>query len=132
MTEFEKNYEQDGGTIRIADEVVSTIAGLAAMEIEGIAGMSGGIAGGLAEVLGKKNLSRGVKVEVGEEEVIVDLYVIVDYGIRIPDVAWNVQDSVRRAIEEMTGLHVLKINVHVQGVSFPKKSSAPEEERKVK
>jgi len=131
MTEEEKGYSPEGGSIRIADEVVATIAGLAAMENEGVAGMSGGIAGGIAEALGKKNLSRGVKVEVGEEEVIVDLYVIVDYGIRIPDVAWNVQDSVKRAVEEMTGLEVLKVNVHVQGVSFPKKS-AGEEERKVK
>jgi len=131
MSDLEKSYELDGGSIRIADEVVSTIAGLAAMEIDGIAGMSGGIAGGIAEALGKKNLSRGVKVEVGEEEVIVDLYVIVDYGVRIPDVAWNVQDSVKRAIEEMTGLKILGINVHVQGVSFPKKT-AVEEERRVK
>ncbi len=131
MNEGEKNYLPEDGSVRIADEVVSTIAGLAAMEIEGVAGMSGGIAGGIAEALGKKNLSRGVKVEVGEEEVLIDLYLIVDYGMRIPDIAWNVQDNVKKAVEEMTGLNVLKVNIHVQGVSFPKKVGG-EEERKVK
>ena len=107
------------GAIRIADEVVSIIAGLAATEIDGVASMSGGIAGGIAEALGRKNLSKGVKVEVGEEETAVDLYLIVRYGTRIPDVAWSVQENVKKAIESMTGLKVVKVNVHVQGVSFP-------------
>ena len=107
------------GAIRIADEVVSIIAGLAATEIDGVASMSGGIAGGIAEALGRKNLSKGVKVEVGEEEAAVDLYLIVRYGTRIPDVAWSVQENVKKAIESMTGLKVVKVNVHVQGVSFP-------------
>ncbi len=132
MTENEKSLPMESGTVRIADEVVSTIAGLAATEIEGVAGMSGGIAGGIAEALGKKNLSKGVKVEVGEEEVIIELYLIVDYGVRIPDVAWNVQESVKNAVEKMTGLRVLKVNLHVQGVSFPKKGSLSEEEQSVK
>ena len=114
------------GSIRIANEVVSVIAGLAATEIEGVAGMSGGIAGGIAEALGRKNLSRGVKVEVGEEETIVDIYLIVHYGVRIPDVAFEVQDSVKKAIERMTGLRVLKVNIHVQGVLFPSKKAAEE------
>ena len=106
------------GSISIADEVVSIIAGLAAIEIAGVASMSGGIAGGIAEVLGKKNLSKGVKVEVGEEEAAVDLYMIVNYGSRIPDVAWEVQENVKKAIENMTGLRVIKVNTHVQGVLF--------------
>ncbi|MGQ9497865.1 MAG: Asp23/Gls24 family envelope stress response protein [Desulfotomaculales bacterium] len=106
------------GAIRIANEVVAIIAGLAATEIPGIAGMSGGIVGGIAEMLGRKNLAKGVKVEVGEKETAVDLYVIVDYGIRIPDVAAQVQANVKRAIENMTGLAVVEVNVHVQGVSF--------------
>lgn len=107
------------GSIRIADEVVSIIAGLAATEVEGIAGMSGGLAGGIAEILGKKNFAKGVKVEVGEKEAAVDLYIIVEYGVRIPDVALTVQESVKRAIENMTGLSVVEVNVHVQGVGFP-------------
>lgn len=106
------------GSIRIADEVVSIIAGLAATEVEGIAAMSGGLVGGIAEILGKKNLAKGVKVEVGEREAAVDLYIIVDYGVRIPDVALTVQENVKRSIESMTGLNVVEVNVHVQGVGF--------------
>ena len=113
--------KRDGalGSIRIADEVVSIIAGLAATEVEGIAGMSGGIAGGIAEMLGRKNFAKGVKVEVGEKEAAVDLYIIVKYGVRIPDVALAAQENVKQAIEAMTGLSVVEVNVHVQGVGFP-------------
>ena len=107
------------GTIRIADEVVSIIAGLAATEVEGVAGMSGGIAGGIAETLGRKNFSNGVKAEVREKEAAIDLYIIVKYGVRIPDIALNVQEAVKAAIENMTGLSTVEVNVHVQGVGFP-------------
>lgn len=80
--------------------------------------MSGGLVGGIAEILGKKNLAKGVKVEVGEREAAVDLYIIVNYGVRIPDVALTVQENVKRSIESMTGLSVVEVNVHVQGVGF--------------
>jgi uncharacterized alkaline shock family protein YloU len=116
------------GAIRIADEVVAVIAGLAATEAEGLAGMSGGLAGGLAEILGRKNLSKGVRVEVGEKESAVDIFVIVEYGVKIPDVALKVQENVKNAIESMTGLKVVNVNVHVQGVSFPE----VQEEQRVK
>lgn len=109
--------EDDIGAVRVADEVVSVIAGLAATDIEGIAGMSGGLVGGIAEMLGRKNLSKGVKVEVGEREAAVDLYIIVKFGVRIPEVALNVQERVKEAIEQMTGLKVVEVNVHVQGVA---------------
>lgn len=114
----EKLEHNDVGSIRIADEVVGIIAGLAATEVPGVAGMSAGLVGGIAEMLGKKNLAKGVKVEVGEREAAVDLYVIVEYGVRIPDVALTVQENVKRAIESMTGLDVVEVNVHVQGVGF--------------
>ncbi len=117
------------GTIRIADDVVSIIAGLAATEVDGIAGMSGGIAGGIAEILGRKNFSKGVKVEVGEKEAAVDLYIIVKYGVRIPDVALAAQENVKRAIETMTGLSVVEVNVHIQGVGFPEEEEKVEEVR---
>lgn len=110
--------EQSHGTIRIADEVVSIIAGLATIEVEGIAGMSGGFVGGIAEILGKRNLSKGVKVAVGDRETAVDLYLIAEYGVCIPDVARNVQKNVKTAIENMTGLDVVQINVHIQGVKL--------------
>ncbi len=111
------------GTVKIADEVVSIIAGLAATEVEGVASMSGGLAGGISEVLGRKSFSKGVKVEVGIEEAKVDLYITVKYGERIPDVAWDIQESVKKAIETMTGLIVSSVNIHVQGVQFPQKES---------
>ena len=117
------------GTIRVADEVVSIIAGLATTEVDGIAGMSGGIAGGIAEILGRKNFSKGVKVEVGEKEAAVDLYIIVKYGIRIPEVALAAQENVKRAIETMTGLSVVEVNVPVQGVGFPEEEPKVEESR---
>ena len=130
--EKEKSVEKkDGalGSIRIADEVVSIIAGLAATEIDGIAGMSGGLVGGIAEMLGKKNFAKGVKVEVGEKEAAVDLYIIVKYGVRIPDVAIAVQENVKQAIETMTGLSVVEVNIHVQGVGFPDAEKKEEEVR---
>ena len=117
------------GTIKIADEVVSIIAGLAATEIDGIAGMSGGLVGGIAEMLGRKNFSKGVKVEVGEKEAAVDLFIIVKYGVRIPDVALAAQENIKRAIENMTGLSVVEVNVHVQGVNFPEDEEKAEEAR---
>lgn len=110
---------QDGmGGIRISDDVVGVIAGMAATEVSGVAGMSGGLGGGIAEMLGRKNLSKGVKVEVGEKEAAVDLFIIVEYGVRIPEVASQIQINVKRAIEGMTGLSVVEVNVHVQGVTF--------------
>ncbi|MBR6267782.1 MAG: Asp23/Gls24 family envelope stress response protein, partial [Selenomonadaceae bacterium] len=111
------------GSIRIADDVVSIIAGLAATEIEGIAGMSAGLVGGIAEILGRKNFAKGVKVEVGEREAAVDLYIIVKYGVRIPDVALAAQENVKQAIETMTGLSVVEVNIHVQGVGFPEEET---------
>lgn len=118
------------GSVRIADEVVAVIAGLAAMEVEGLAGMSGGLTGGFAEMLGRKNLSKGVKVEVGEKEAAVNIFVIVEYGSKIPEVALNVQENVKTAIESMTGLKVVDVNVHVQGVSFPE--AEVEEQQRIK
>jgi len=128
MEEKGRTLPSELGAIRIADEVVSIIAGLAATEVEGVASMSGGIVGGIAEVLGRKNLSKGVKVNVGEQDAVVDLYLIVGYGFRIPDVAWTVQENVKKAIEAMAGLSVVGVNVHVQGVSFPQQKDREAEE----
>ena len=88
-----------------------------------------GIAGGIAEMLGRRNFAKGVKVEVGEKEAAVDLYIIVKYGVRIPDVALAVQENVKQAIETMTGLSVVEVNIHVQGVGFPEDENKPEEVR---
>ncbi|MGI6449548.1 MAG: Asp23/Gls24 family envelope stress response protein [Desulfitobacteriia bacterium] len=107
------------GSVRIADEVVEVIAGMAASEVDGVAEMSGGFVGDLANMLGRgKNVSKGIKVEVGEQEATVDLYLAVEYGASIPEVAQKVQNAVKEAIEGMTGLNVLEINVHIQGIAF--------------
>ncbi|ADD02352.1 protein of unknown function DUF322 [Thermoanaerobacter mathranii subsp. mathranii str. A3] len=124
------NENQELGTIKISEEVVSIIAGLAATEVPGVAGMSGGVVNGISEMLGRKNLGKGVKVEVGEKEVSIDLYLIVDYGVRIPEVAWNVQENVKNAVENMTGLKVVEVNIHVQGVNMDKENKKQNEQVK--
>ncbi|QXM06020.1 Asp23/Gls24 family envelope stress response protein [Crassaminicella indica] len=126
------NNNIEHGQIKIADEVVGIIAGLAATEVPGVAGMSGGLAGGIAEMLGRKNLSKGVKVEVGEKEAAIDLYIIVEYGVKIPDVAWQIQESVKKAIENMTGLNVIEVNIHVQGVNMEKEEKKEDNPLRVK
>ncbi len=116
----ETNIVDDYGSVKISEEVVAIIAGIAATDVPEVAGMSGGIVGGIAEILGRKNLSKGVKVEVGEKEAAIDLYIIVEFGARIPEVAWNVQEKVKTAVQAMTGLSVVEVNIHVQGVNFDK------------
>lgn len=113
----EENKEETS-TIQIADDVVSVIAGKAVAEAPGVYAMAGGFAGGIQEVLsGKKSLSKGIKVEVGEKETKIDVNIIVEYGSRIPDVAFDIQNRVKTAVEGMTGLKVVAVNVHVQGVN---------------
>jgi len=106
------------GIIRISDDVVSTIAGLAALETPGIAAMSGGISEGLAKRLSGKNVQKGVSVEVGQLESAIDLRVIVNYGSKIQEVCRDLQQNVREAVENMTGLSVVEVNVKVEGVAF--------------
>lgn len=109
---------ENNANIKISDDVIAVIAGVAASEVSGVAEMSGGFAGGISEVLsGKKNLSKGIKVESGEKETKIDVNIIVEYGIRIPDVAFEIQNRVKKAVESMTGLKVVEVNVHIQGVS---------------
>ncbi len=110
--------ELQPGMIRISDDVVATIAGLAALETPGIAAMSGGISEGLAKRLSGKNAQRGVSVEVGQLEAAIDLRVIVHYGIPIHEVCRQLQDSVRESVQNMTGLTVVEVNVKVEGVAF--------------
>ena len=120
MNETGQNVANEVGTIRITDEVVAIIAGIAAMEVAGVSSMSGGITGGIVEALGRKNLAKGVKVEVSEKETAIDLYIIMEYGYRIPDVAWSVQERVKKSVEAMTGLDVVEVNIHIQGVNIEK------------
>jgi uncharacterized alkaline shock family protein YloU len=88
--------------------------------------MSGGIADSITGILGKKNPAKGVKVEVGEKETAIDLYIVVDYGVRIPDVSWQIQENVKKAVETMTGLSVVEVNIHIQGVNLEKETKEEE------
>jgi uncharacterized alkaline shock family protein YloU len=110
----------DLGVIRIADEVVSTVAGLAAVEVEGVASMSGGWGIDLVEKLGKKNLGKGIKVEASGEQTSIDIFITIEFGYAIPKVAENVQKEVKLAVETMTGLTVSAVNVHVVSVMTKK------------
>ncbi|OBR64892.1 hypothetical protein A7K91_04750 [Paenibacillus oryzae] len=110
--------ELQTGIIRISDDVVATIAGLAALETPGIAAMSGGISEGLAKRLSGKNVQKGVSVEVGQLEAAIDLRIIVHYGIPIQEVCRQLQLNVRESVENMTGLQVVEVNVKVEGVAF--------------
>lgn len=113
-----KVYEKDTiGEVQIADEVVAIIAGLAATEAEGVDSMAGNITNEWVSRLGMKNLSKGVKVDVTEEHVSVDLSLIMKYGYSIPEVSAKVQEKVKTAIENMTGLSVLDVNIKIAGIN---------------
>lgn len=116
-----KVYEKDKiGEVQIADEVVAIIAGLAATEVTGVASMAGNITNELVGKLGMKNLSKGVKVDVLDTSVSVDLSLNMEYGYSIPEVCTQVQERVRTAIENMTGLSVIDVNVKIAGVNIDK------------
>ena len=113
--------EEPIGNIKISVDVVSTIAGIATTEIDGVAGMYGTFAGGIAEMFGaKKNPSKGVKVDMNETTATIDLYIVVDYGVRIPELSWEIQENVKNSVDTMTGPDVQKVNIHIEGVSFEK------------
>ncbi|MCI9365888.1 MAG: Asp23/Gls24 family envelope stress response protein [Clostridia bacterium] len=123
----EINVSADSSVV-ISEDVVSVIAGVAVSEVPGVVDTAGGFAGGISEVLsGKKKLSKGIKVEVGEKETKIDVNIIVEYGTRIPDVAFEIQNRVKKSVKEMTGLEVLEVNVHVQGVRTPVDTDSKEE-----
>ncbi len=120
LVEVEEVKTSTDGII-ISDDVVAVIAGASVSEIEGVFGMAGGFAGGISEVLkGKKNLAKGIKVDTDNNKAKIDVNIIVDYGARIPDVAFEIQKRVKNDVENMTGLVVEEVNVHVQGVNTEK------------
>lgn len=118
IVELEEEIKTENEGIQISNDVVAVISGVAVSEVPGVAGMAGGFAGGITEVLsGKKNLAKGIKVEVEGTTAKIDVNIIVEYGSRIPDVAFEIQNRVKKAVESMTGLKVEEVNVHVQGVN---------------
>lgn len=118
-------------TIKIANEAVATYAGIAVSEVSGVYGMAGGFAGITEALSGKKNLAKGIKVDVGEKSAKVDVNIIVEYGARIPDVAFEIQTRVKKSVENMTGLKVLEVNVHVQGVHAISDKEEKEQEENI-
>jgi len=112
----EVNEIEENG-IKISDEVIATIAGKSALEVKGVYSMSGGFAGGISEVFGKKSYTKGIKVDNTEKGLKIDVNIIVEYGARIPDVAYEIQNKVKNSIENMTGLKIEEVNVHIQGVN---------------
>lgn len=108
----------DNGNIKISDEVISTIATIAVSEVSGVHGMGGSFAGDIVEKLGKKTMTKGVKIAMESNEVVLDLNVVLKYGVRIPEIAWNIQENVKKSVESMTGLEVTKVNVRVVGIEL--------------
>lgn len=107
--------------LTISEDVIGIIAGLAAAEVEGVSGMTLGFVDGINQILGSnKKYSKGVKIELENNEVVINLYVIVKYGVKIPDVAFSIQNAVKGSVETMTGLNVKSVNINVQGVTFDK------------
>lgn len=130
--ESKKNDEKNASenNIKISNDVIEMIAGVAANEVQGVSEMTGGFAGGITEILsGKKNYSKGIKVNINESSVIIDVNIIVEYGARIPDVAFEIQKRVKTAVENMTGLNVEEVNVHVQGVALPDSKKKSDESK---
>lgn len=117
------------GKIEIAPEVIEVIAGIAASEVEGIAQMRGNFATGVVERLGKKNHGKGVKVELTEEGIIVDIYCTMKFGVSIPVVAQKVQDNIRQALLNMTALEASEVNVHVVAIQFETSKQDESEEQ---
>ena len=118
--------ERETGKIKIESDVVAMIAGLAAADTDGVATMSGGITEGITKRVSGKNVAKGVRVEVGETETAIDLRVVIKYGFKIHEVAKNLQMNVKEAVESMTGLHVVEVNVHIEGVELQKEESVVE------
>jgi len=121
-----KLNENPNGTVSFATEVVATIAGLAATEVDGVASMISPSAG-LADMFSRKsnrNLTKGVRIDLEDNRVSVDITITVDYGSPVPDVARNIQENVKKAIETMSGLDVRNVDVHVTGISFEREQRA--------
>lgn len=118
--------------IKISEDVVATIAGIAATEVECLASMSGGFVDGIAGMLGKKSLSKGIKVDIKENDVAIELSLTMQYGCKIHEVAGSIQEKVRNSVQDMTGMNVTAVNVNVVGISLEKETKSielPEEEQ---
>lgn len=113
------------GAVKVSDEVIATIAGIAATQVDGVAGLSEGIVNGIAKLFtGSHQAPKGIKVELENEEVNLDVSIIVKYGISIPEIAAKVQENIKKAVENMTGLKAVKVNLYIQGVHIEEKDKS--------
>mgnify|MGYP001543234702 CR=1 FL=1 len=112
------------GNIHISEEVLAAITAAAALDVEGVSGLAANLGSDIAELLGKKNLAKGVHVRMEDDKVEVELSVLMGYGHTIPEIGRAIQDGVKSAIESMTGLEVSVVNVSVAGITFPPKAWA--------
>ncbi|KMK93751.1 Asp23/Gls24 family envelope stress response protein [Rossellomorea marisflavi] len=129
---LQMSHGKDGlGKIEIAPEVIEVIAGIAASEVEGVSQMRGNFASGVVERLGKKNHGKGVKVELAEDGILIDVYCIMQFGVSIPNVAQKIQDNIRQALLNMTALEAEEVNVHIVGVQFENQRIEPEIEEEM-
>ena len=119
------------GIMKIADEVLGIVAGIAILEVEGVAAMSGGLAGGIAEMLGRKNLSKGIKLENSEQGLKVEVNIIVEFAVNIPRLTEEVQRRVVEKIERITGVRVAAVNVNIEGVHLPEEERDTGEEEQL-
>ena len=126
LENIEEISVEGNDTIKIANDAVATYAGIAVSEVQGVYGMAGGFAGITEALSGRKNLAKGIKVEVTDKNARIDVNIIVEYGARIPDVAFEIQNRVKKSVENMTGLKVSEVNVHVQGVHATTSKEEPE------
>jgi uncharacterized alkaline shock family protein YloU len=117
----------DLGSIRIHNNVITIIARLAALKVPGVVEMSGTLVDGLAGMIGKKGADRGIRIEIEQGHVVLDLFVVLEYGVRIPQAAWQIQNDVREAVQQMTGKTVYAVNVIVQGVRMASEEGDTEE-----
>ncbi|MBQ3437057.1 MAG: Asp23/Gls24 family envelope stress response protein [Fusobacterium sp.] len=106
----------DLGNIRISDEVIKTLVAKVAVDVDGVYKLAGGVVDEVSKMLGKKRLTNGVKVEVGEKECSIEVYIVVEYGYRIPDVAEEVQKTILESVSRLSGLKVVEVNVYVQNI----------------
>jgi uncharacterized alkaline shock family protein YloU len=113
-----EDLKSELGTVEISPEVIEVIAGIAASEVEGVATMRGNFAAGVAEKLGRKNHGKGVKVELDEDGITVDVSVVISYGVQVPEVAKLIQYNIKQALQTMTAIELQAVNVHVVGVQF--------------
>lgn len=131
VVDAKANETTDNSNIEISNDVIAVIAGMAVADVPGVAEMAGGFAGGISEVLsGKRNKAKGIKVDVDGKKAIIDVNIIVEYGTRIPDVAFEIQKRVKKAVETMTGFTTTEVNVHVQGVLTEKEAESKRNESK--